>query len=123
MLLPSELEAKITIPLLRALIVRKLTTKYGYTQERAAKALGVTQAAVSNYLRGARGHLVSLENNEEVMKAADAVVNLIVNGRSMLEVNKKFYEGIEKLRRSRVFCEIHKQLEPEIDIDSCDICE
>lgn len=123
MLLPSEIEAKITIPILRAMIVRKLTANHGYTQERAAKALGVTQAAVSNYLRGVRGNLVRLESNDEIMSAADEVVQLIINGGSMLEINKKFYEGVEKLRKCRVLCGVHKQLEPWLDVDSCDICE
>ena len=55
MLLPSEIEARSLIPAIRSLLARKLTTEYDLKEEIVAKVLGVTQAAVSNYVRGTRG--------------------------------------------------------------------
>ncbi|HVD36999.1 MAG TPA: helix-turn-helix domain-containing protein, partial [Nitrososphaeraceae archaeon] len=55
MLLPAEIEAKSLIPAIRSILARKLINDYGLKEELVAKVLGVTQAAISNYVRGTRG--------------------------------------------------------------------
>ena len=55
MLLPAEIETKTSIPALRALIAKKLIGVHKMNQKQAANSLGVTQAAISNYMRGTRG--------------------------------------------------------------------
>ncbi|WP_415282367.1 transcriptional regulator [Candidatus Nitrososphaera sp. FF02] len=57
MLLPSEIEAKSLIPAVRAVLAKKLIKEYSLREEDIAKVLGITQAAVSNYVRGTRGDL------------------------------------------------------------------
>jgi predicted transcriptional regulator len=71
MLLPSEIESKSLIPAIRAILSKKLIHDYSLREETVAKLLGITQAAVSNYIRGTRGDLslvAKLEANFEVMK-------------------------------------------------------
>ena len=60
MLLPAEIETKTSVPALRALVAKKLIYDYKFSQKDTAKLIGITQAAVSNYLRGTRGNLTSL---------------------------------------------------------------
>jgi predicted transcriptional regulator len=76
MLLPSEIEAKSLIPAVRAILAKKLIGEYSLKEEDVAKDLGITQAAVSNYVRGTRGdiELISkLESVREVMRMIDDI--------------------------------------------------
>ena len=76
MLLPSEIEAKSLIPAVRAILAKKLIREYSLKEEDVAKVLGITQAAVSNYVRGTRGDigLISkLESVREVMRMIDDI--------------------------------------------------
>ncbi len=52
---PCEYAIKEIIPAIRALIAKNLCSKYGFTQVEAAKKLGITQAAISQYLSLKRG--------------------------------------------------------------------
>ena len=44
------------LPLYRAFVAKELIVKYDYTQVAAAKKLGTTQAAISQYVTSKRGH-------------------------------------------------------------------
>ncbi len=123
MLLPAEIESKAAIPLLRAITAKKLVYEKKFTQEQVAKALGVTQAAVSNYLRGVRGLSAEWEKNEEFNKWADKVVEAVVMNRPQEEVARRMNEAIKSIRALRMLCEIHKKIEPDIDVSCCNLCD
>jgi predicted transcriptional regulator len=123
LLLPAEIESKLTIPMMRALVARRLTTIHNYTQEDVARALGLTQAAVSNYLRGVRGLASEWESNEDVRKGVDEIVSAILEKKSRQEVAKRFNEVILRIRKNRTLCEMHKKIEPDYDVESCHVCE
>jgi len=53
------------LPLYRAFVAKELIAKYNYTQVAAAKKLGTTQAAVSQYVTSKRGHKKS-PNYEQI---------------------------------------------------------
>ena len=55
MLLPAEIESKTLIPALRAILAKNLADKHEIREDEISKMLGVTQAAISNYIRGTRG--------------------------------------------------------------------
>lgn len=122
MQLPSEIEAKYVLPALRAMIAKKLILERGYTQEKAAEAVGVTQAAISNYLRGVRGFKVEWENNPLVMKYVDEVVDMIANNADRKEVTKRLNAMLIDLRKKGVLCKLHKDVEPMINLSECTIC-
>ena len=52
---PCEILAKDIIPAIRAIMVKELKEKYKKPQHEIAKILGITETAVSYYLRGTRG--------------------------------------------------------------------
>ncbi len=122
MLLPPEVETKLVLPLLRAMIVRKLVKEHGFTQEKTAKALGITQAAVSNYLRQARARIKIWEDSGFLNCATDEIVGLIINNESPKVVRKKMYETLLKMRKAGILCNAHRCLEPDIN-EECDICK
>ena len=55
MLLPAEIESKTLIPALRAILAKNLAENHNIREDEISKMLGVTQAAISNYIRGTRG--------------------------------------------------------------------
>ena len=55
MLLPAEIESKTLIPALRAILAKNLAENHNVREDEISKMLGVTQAAISNYIRGTRG--------------------------------------------------------------------
>jgi predicted transcriptional regulator len=122
MLLPPEVETKLVLPLLRSMIVRKLVKEHGYTQEKTAKALGITQAAVSNYLRKARAKAKIWEDIEFLNCATDEIVELIINNENPRIIGKKMCEILLKMRKTGLLCNAHRCLEPNID-EECDICK
>ena len=85
MLLPAEIEAKSLIPAIRAILAKKLTTEYKMKEEVVAKVLGVTQAAISNYIRGTRGDLElidKLSSINEIMRKVDDIAQDLVSNRA-----------------------------------------
>ncbi len=122
MLLPPEVETKLVLPILRSMIVRKLVKEHGYTQEETAKALGITQAAVSNYLRKARAKTKIWEDNEFLDCATDEIVELIIKNENPRVIRKKMYETLLKIRKAGLLCNAHRCLEPNMD-EECDICK
>jgi predicted transcriptional regulator len=53
---PCETVARYVLPVFRSFVAKELVEKYGFTQVEAAKRLGTTQAAISQYLHSKRGY-------------------------------------------------------------------
>ena len=74
MLLPAEIESKSLIPALRAILAKDLAKKYNIREDEISQMLGVTQAAVSNYIRGIRGDPKLIEK----LLGDEQVANMII---------------------------------------------
>ncbi len=61
-----EIIGKYVLPVFRSMLARELVQKYGLSQTDAAKKLGTTQAAVSQYLSSKRAYK-GVEHVEEFM--------------------------------------------------------
>jgi predicted transcriptional regulator len=127
MLLPSEIESKSLIPAIRAILSKKLIHDYNLKEETVAKLLGITQAAVSNYIRGTRGDLVlvaKLENNFEVMKmVSDIAKDLSLNKAYSPSTMTKFIQLCNFMRYTFIICDVHHSIESNIDKSICEHCE
>jgi len=124
MILPEELASKSVIPAIRALIVKRLVEEHGMTQQEAAKHLGVTQPAVSKYLHQKRGAAIKLHGIKEIDQATNEIANMVSSHKAKtIEVMSKIEAACEYVRRNRYMCDLHKKLEPGMDIESCHICE
>ena len=126
MLLPSEIEAKSLIPAVRAILARKLIKEYSLKEEDVAKVLGITQAAVSNYVRGTRGdtELISkLESVREVMRMIDDIAkDLSTNKAYTPSTLAKFVGLCNYMRYTLIICDVHHSMESNIDEQICDQC-
>ncbi len=124
MILPDELAAKSVIPAIRAIVVRRLVEEHGMTQQQAARLLGVTQPAVSKYLHHKRGVAIDLSEIKEVERAAAQIVTmLLIKETRPVQIMTKLQEASDYVRRSRLMCDLHKKLEPHLDVESCHICD
>ena len=124
MILPEELASKSVIPAIRALVVKRLVEKHGMTQQEAAKLLGVTQPAVSKYLHQKRGAAIKLTGIKEIDAATDEIADLVSTRKvPQLEVMGRIEAACYYVRRNRYMCDLHKKLEPGIDVTSCHVCE
>jgi hypothetical protein len=74
-LLPQEIEVWYIIPAVRKELARLLTRKHELSYEKAGAILGVSKAAVSQYLSNKRANKVKLnaETKKEVAKAAKII--------------------------------------------------
>jgi hypothetical protein len=127
MLLPSEIESQWLIPATRSIIARELVTKYNFSQEDVAAILGITQAAVSNYISGNRGDnkiIRKLRSNYRVMEFVnDITENLSTNYSFTPYCMVKYIELFNYVKHSLFICEIHHSIEDQIDDSLCEVCE
>jgi predicted transcriptional regulator len=127
MLLPSEIESKLLIPAVRSILSRELVIENGLKEEEVARMLGITQAAVSNYLRGTRGdnELISkLMSLSEIMSMIKEIGNdLSTNRAYTAKTLSKFIALCNYMRYSLIICDAHHSLERNIDEKVCEQCK
>ena len=126
MLHPSEIEAKSLIPAVRAILAKKLIREYSLKEEDVAKDLGITQAAVSNYVRGTRGdiELISkLESVREVMRMIDDIAKDLSTNKAYTPSTLAKSVGLcNYMRYTLIICDVHHSIESNIDEQICEQC-
>ena len=127
MLLPAEIESKTLIPALRAILAKTLAEKHEIREDEISKMLGVTQAAISNYIRGTRGDpelikklLAEAQVSEMIHEISDDLASDKAYSPSSLS---KFIGLCNFIKSSLLICDIHHNLESDIDEALCKECE
>jgi predicted transcriptional regulator len=93
-----EIVGKYVLPIYRSMLAKELVQKYGFSQTAAAKKLGTTQAAVSQYLSSKRAY-----------KGVEHVEGFLPKIQSMAE------ETAKKL--------VNKEMDADdVTIDFCKLC-
>ncbi len=112
--LPQEIEVWYIIPAVRKELARILTKKHGLTYEKAGGLLGVTKAAVSQYLKQKRATAIHLssEIRKEIEKSADVIVK--ENDKAVKEILRI----LEIVKCTHYECEICKKFNKGI-IEQC----
>jgi len=105
MSLPCENVARQILPLYRAYIAKELVEKYGYTQVNAAKKLGTTQPAISQYLSAKRGRK-KITNYETILPlvqraSAKAAQQIATATMSREEFNTSFCDLCKELQKTK----------------------
>ena len=127
MLLPAEIESKTLIPALRAILAKNLANKYHIREDEISKMLGVTQAAISNYIRGTRGDPKLIEKLLEEKQVAEMIYDISESLSSDKAYTpsslSKFIGLCNYIKSSLLICDIHHNLESNIDDEVCKECE
>ena len=127
MLLPAEIESKTLIPALRAILSNKLAEEHKIREDEISKMLGVTQAAVSNYIRGTRGDpqlIQKLLSEEQVAKLINELCDSLATDRAYTPSSLSKFIGLcNFIKSSLLICDIHHNLESDIDEKVCKECE
>jgi len=126
MLLPAEIESKTLIPALRAILAKKLSQNK-IREDEISKMLGVTQAAVSNYIRGTRGDpnlIAKLLTEEQVVQMLDEISENLASNMAYTPASLSKFIGLcNYIKSSLLICDIHHGLESNIDETVCKECE
>ena len=127
MLLPAEIESKTLIPALRAILAKKLADTHKVREDEISKMLGVTQAAISNYIRGTRGDpklITKLLSEVQVVKMLDEISDNLASNMAYTPASLSKFIGLcNYIKSSLLICDIHHNLESHIDETICKECE
>ena len=127
MLLPAEIESKSLIPALRAILAVDLAKKHNIREDEISRLLGVTQAAVSNYIRGIRGDpklIEKLLQEKQVASMINEISDSLASNNAYTPLSLSKFIGLcNYIKSSLLICDIHHNLESDIDDAICKECE
>ena len=119
---PCEVVVSQVLPSFRFLVAKELVTKYHYSQVEAAKKVGTTQAAISQYFDSKRGRRWSKKSNLlSAMKpvAASTARQIATQQVSMVDSIQLFCLFCQSMKRG-VVCRIHRD-EASLP-EGCSVC-
>lgn len=114
-LLPQEIEVWYIIPAIRKELSKLFVNKHDMTFEKAGAILGITKAAVSQYLSNKRANKVKLP--ESIKKELEISSNIIAkdNGRAPKEIQRI----LKLMRDKKCSCDVCKKYNTGI-VGICD---
>ncbi|VVB53918.1 Uncharacterised protein [uncultured archaeon] len=115
--MPQEIEVWYIIPSLRREIAKHLVAERGFPQKKVAGLLGVTESAVSQYLKDKRAKGVDFnpETKKLIYDAADRIGD---NKASALEEICRLCEAV---KASKWMCSVHRKYDENLP-GNCDVC-
>lgn len=115
--MPQEIMVWSILPAIRRELSKTLVNEHHITQKEVASLLGVTEAAVSQYLKSKRAKDVTFDG--KVMKKIRKAAKEIIKDKSALigEIQKICNSIDVKL----MVCDVHKKNSKCVS-DNCDIC-
>jgi hypothetical protein len=120
---PCEFAVRSVVPALRALVARELSTSYHLKQDDIASLLGITQSAVSQYLRHVRGRAVNIEEIKEIHEITQTLaLGLANNNLSQRNITQQYCKACQIIRAKRLLCQVHHRLDPTFNTTTCDAC-
>ena len=122
---PCESIVTAVLPALRSLIAKELIEQYSFSQVKAARKLGITQAAISQYLSQKRGNQLTTTLNalpevrSAVLKMAENIASATSSPIDNMMVTCSIC-GVLRMKEG-VACSLHK-IAMKLPQD-CHICQ
>lgn len=109
-LLPQEIEVWYIIPKVRKELALLLTKKYGLSYEKTGDILGISKAAVSQYISNKRANKIGLSKDveKEIGISAQTIIDKKSNGL------KEIQRILEIMKKTKCSCEVCKQYNKEV---------
>lgn len=108
--LPQEIEVWYIIPRIRRDMSKEFVQKYGLSYEKTANILGITKAAVSQYLREKRANKIKL--SKEIEKDIKDAAKRIFEDKSNFPVEAQAI--LKKMKENKCSCTFCKKYNREI---------
>lgn len=118
MILPQEMDVWYVFPALRKQLAQIFVQEHNLKQKDAAALLGLTNSAVSQYLKDKRGQELSFTDSEKQL-IRDYAAKIVANP---TEILKYMTILAAKLKESGSVCALHKSLDATVPAN-CDICK
>ena len=115
MIYPQEIEVWYILPAIRRELAKSLI-KYGLTQKEIASKLGITESAISQYIKEKRAKSINFDNDikKSIQESAKGIIK---NGNVMKEVAK-----ISNLiKKNKFICKVHHNYDKSLP-ENCDVC-
>lgn len=122
---PCEIVVTKVLPAIRTVLVKDLIDRHDLTQKEVSEELGVTQAAVSQYLSSTRGDEKlerKLKNSDIFGKIQDLSDKIAAGNSGRQQIIEEFCEICDTMRKKGILCEIHSDSAPGLAEEGCDIC-
>lgn len=120
---PCEVAVKSVTPAVRAMLAKELVEKHGMKQDQVAEILGISQSAVSKYNRKVRGHVIKIEEIEEIQAPINNMITLLINRKNQrTEFLKLFCQTCIIIRKKGLMCQFCQRTDPTIEIGKCNFC-
>ena len=115
--MPQELEVWYLIPAIRRELAKIFIKEYGLKQKNAAQCLGITEAAISQYLKSKRG--TEIKFSEKAMKDIKEAAKEIVEKKK--DIMDEIYGLCVTMRKSKALCDFHRLQDKRVPKD-CKVC-
>jgi predicted transcriptional regulator len=119
-----ELVSGMVLPSIRAWIAREAIKKFKMKQKDVANCLGVTNSAVSQYMKEKRADIgVGKKELKQIKPLITEIANKMASKQlTDFEMMKLMCRICFSLRASLILCKLHMQLEPKLKKINCTIC-
>lgn len=120
---PCEVVVTKVLPAIRTVLVKDLVNRHDLSQKEVAEKLGVTQAAVSQYLSSTRGDedverkLRDSESHTKIQDLSDKIASGTVQRSQIIE---EYCKICDSMRSGGTLCAIHADSSPLEE--GCDMC-
>ncbi len=114
---PCELIVWYVIPTIRAELAKEMI-KLGLSQKDVSEKLGITQSAVSQYVKDKRGKGIPV--NKQVRKAIKSLAKDVVDGKTSHDVIPGICAVCCIVKSSGSLCDLHRREDAELE--GCNIC-
>ena len=117
--MPQEIEVRYILPAIRREFTRIFIEEHGLIQKKAAKILGLTEAAVSQYQNSKRAKDVVFSNSviEQIKTSA---LRILAEKDNRQRVVAEIYRISNLTKVRHILCDIHRAQSKELE--KCNIC-
>ena len=117
--MPQEIEVRYILPAIRKELARIFIHEHKRSQKEAAKILGLTEAAISQYQHSKRAKEVVFSEAvvNEIRKSAD---NILADKNSRQRLMAEMYRITNLTTVRQVLCDIHRSQSK--DLENCNVC-